>query len=77
VAIVDAATQANHYVEPGHVSLTGTKYFPQYAFHAVAVYRQSLNFTRDHQSQSGVRKIIGFSEDLEKFAACRTPESDN
>ncbi len=46
-------------------------------FNPVAVYCQPLDFARDHQSQSGVRKVIGFSEDLKKFATCRTPEAND
>jgi hypothetical protein len=77
IAVAHTAAQPNHYVKPGQVNLPGTKCFSHQAFHPVAIYGQSLDFTRDNQSQSEVRKIIGFSEDLENFAACRTPESNN
>jgi hypothetical protein len=77
IAVADTAAEPNHYVKPGQVALPSTKCFSHQAFHPVAIYGQSLDFTRDNQSQSEVRKIIGFSENLEKFAACRTPESNN
>ena len=62
--MIESAAQADHEVESGQVPLPGTKYFSQQALHPVAIYGQSLDFTRDNHSQSGVRQIIGFSEDL-------------
>jgi hypothetical protein len=64
VAVAEAVAQANHYVKPAQVPLASSKNFSQQAFHPVAIYGQSLDFTRDNHSQSGMRQIIGFSEDL-------------
>jgi hypothetical protein len=75
--VTDAAAQANHYIKSGQVPLPGTKCFSEQALHSVAIYGQSLDFACDNQSHSGMRKIIGFSKDLEKFATCRTSESNN
>jgi hypothetical protein len=77
VAVTEAMAQADHDVKSGQLPVPGTKRFSQQALHSIAIHGQSLDFARDNQSQSGVRKIIGFSKDLEKFAACRTPESNN
>jgi hypothetical protein len=77
VAVIESAAQADHEVESGQVPLPGTKCFSQQALCSIAIHGESLDFARDNQSQSGVRKIIRFSKDLEKFAACRTPESNN